>query len=149
VKGTGGALGGGGRTGAAGACCCICCCEGSGSGCGVGVVLGSNYEKWLRDNAPKADIRTYDDDATRDQDLLSGRIDAVINDRLVAAERVKQYQGKLAAAGQPFAPQNQGIALRKGNPELLAALNKAIDDLRADGTLAKISNKWFGSDVTK
>jgi len=115
----------------------------------VGVVLGSNYEKWLRDNAPKADIRTYDDDATRDQDLLSGRIDAVINDRLVAAERVKQYQGKLAAAGQPFAPQSQGIALRKGNPELLAALNKAIDDLRADGTLAKISNKWFGSDVTK
>ena len=119
------------------------------AGKSVGVVIGSNYEKWLRDNAPQADIRTYDDDATRDQDLLSGRIDAVINDRLVAAERVKQYQGKLAAAGQPFAPQSQGIALRKGNPELLAALNKALDDLRADGTLAKISVKWFGTDVTK
>ena len=119
------------------------------AGKAVGVVVGSNYEKWLRDNAANADIRTYDDDASRDQDLLSGRIDAVINDRLVAAERVKQYQGKLAAAGTPFAPQSQGIALRKGNPELLAALNKAIDDLRADGTLAKISDKWFGADVTK
>ncbi|HEX9448847.1 MAG TPA: cystine ABC transporter substrate-binding protein [Dongiaceae bacterium] len=115
----------------------------------VGVVVGSNYEKWLKDNVPTADIRTYDDDASRDQDLLSGRIDAVINDRLVAAERVKQYQGKLAAAGEPFAKQSQGIALRKDNPELLAALNKALDDLRADGSLAKISTKWFGSDVTK
>lgn len=119
------------------------------AGKAVGVVIGSNYEKWLRDNAPKADIRTYDDDATRDQDLLSGRIDAVINDRLVAAARVKQYQGKLAAAGVPFAPQSQAIALRKGNPELLTALNKALDDLRADGSLAKISDKWFGADVTK
>jgi cystine transport system substrate-binding protein len=115
----------------------------------VGAVIGSSYEKWLRDNAPTADIHTYDDDATRDQDLLSGRIDAVINDRLVAAALVKQYQGKLAVAGVPFSPQSQGIALRKGNPELLAALNKAIDDLRADGSLAKISDKWFGADVTK
>jgi cystine transport system substrate-binding protein len=115
----------------------------------VGAVIGSSYEKWLHDNAPKADVHTYDDDATRDQDLLSGRIDGVINDRLVAAALVKQYQGKLAAAGTPFAPQSQGIALRKGNPELLAALNKALDDLRADGSLAKISDKWFGTDVTK
>jgi cystine transport system substrate-binding protein len=115
----------------------------------VGVVVGTNYEKWLKDNVPTADIRTYDDDASRDQDLLSGRIDAVINDRLVAAQRVKQYQGKLAAAGEPFAKQSQGIALRKGNPDFLAALNKALEDLRADGSLAKISVKWFGSDVTK
>jgi cystine transport system substrate-binding protein len=119
------------------------------AGKAVGAVVGSNYEKWLRDNEPKADVRTYDDDASRDQDLLIGRIDAVINDRLVAAARVKQYQGKLAVAGEPFAKQDQGIALRKDNPELLAALNKAIDDLRADGELAKISEKWFGADVTK
>lgn len=119
------------------------------AGKAVGAVVGSNYEKWLRDNEPKADVRTYDDDASRNQDLLIGRIDAVINDRLVAAARVKQYQGKLAVAGEPFAKQDQGIALRKDNPELLAALNKAIDDLRADGELAKISEKWFGADVTK
>ncbi len=119
------------------------------AGKAIGVVVGTNYEKWLKDNQPKADIRTYDDDASRDQDLLIGRIDAVINDRLVAAARVKQYQGKLAVSGEPFAKQVQGIALRKDNPELLAALNKAIDDLRADGELAKISEKWFSSDVTK
>ncbi|MET1026428.1 MAG: cystine ABC transporter substrate-binding protein [Dongiaceae bacterium] len=119
------------------------------AGKAVGAVVGSNYEKWLKDNEPKADIRTYDDDASRDQDLLVGRIDAVINDRLVAAERVKQYQGKLAVAGEPFAKQEQGIALRKGNPDFLAAINKAIDDFRTDGSLAKISEKWFGSDVTK
>lgn len=41
------------------------------------------------------------------------------------------------------------MALRKGEPELLDAINKAIDKLKADGTLAKLSEKYFGADVTK
>jgi len=48
----------------------------------VGVGLGTNYESWLRKNAPKAVVRTYDDDPTKYQDLKAGRIDAVLNDRL-------------------------------------------------------------------
>jgi len=39
--------------------------------------------------------------------------------------------------------------LRKGEPELLAAVNKAIDKLRADGTLKKLSEKYFNADVTQ
>ena len=115
----------------------------------VGVVLGTYYEKWLKTNVPTAEVRTYDDDATRNQDLRVGRIDAVINDRLIVPALVKQYNGDIVAAGEPFAKQDQGIALRKGNPQFQAALDKAINDLRADGTLASISVKWFGTDVTK
>lgn len=115
----------------------------------VGVVLGTYYEKWLKTNVPNTEVRTYDDDATRNQDLRVGRIDAVINDRLIVPALVKQYGGEILAAGEPFAKQDQGIALRKGNPQFQAALDKAISDLRADGSLAKISEKWFGADVTK
>jgi cystine transport system substrate-binding protein len=115
----------------------------------VGVVLGTNYEKWLRDNMPTADIRTYDDDPTRNQDLLVGRIDAILNDRLIAGNLIKQYGGRIVPAGEPFATQKQAIALRKGEPDLLKALNTAIDELRADGTLKQISVKWFGTDVTQ
>ena len=42
-----------------------------------------------------------------------------------------------------------GIMLKKGNKELLAAINKALADIKADGTYLKISQKWFGEDVSK
>jgi L-cystine transport system substrate-binding protein len=119
------------------------------SGKAVGVVLGTNYEQWLRENVPDADVRTYDDDPTRNQDLLVGRIDAILNDRLIVGNLLQRYEGKIIPAGEPFARQEMGIAVRKGNPELLAALNDAIDQLRKDGTLGTISKKWFQIDVTK
>jgi len=115
----------------------------------IGVVLGTNYEQWLRANAPQADVRTYDDDPTRNQDLRVGRIDAVINDRLIVPNLLKQYGGDLVSSGEPFAKQLQAIAIRKGNPQFLAALNQAFDSLRKEGTLARISEKWFGADVTR
>ncbi|MND68952.1 Cystine-binding periplasmic protein precursor [compost metagenome] len=115
----------------------------------VGVGLGTNYEQWLKENVPQADIRTYDDDPTKFQDLNVGRIDAILVDRLAAFEMVEKTGGKLAVTGEPFSRQEAGIALRKGNPELLAAIDKALTKLKADGTLKKLSEKWFKADVTQ
>ncbi|NUT74995.1 cystine ABC transporter substrate-binding protein [Pseudomonas sp. C1C7] len=114
----------------------------------VGVGLGTNYEQWLKDNQPKAIIKTYDDDPTKFQDLRNGRIDAILIDRLAALEYAQKAKDT-TAAGAAFSRQEAGIALRKGEPELLDALNKAIEKLRADGTLAKLSQKYFQADVTK
>ncbi|MEO8642597.1 cystine ABC transporter substrate-binding protein [Pseudomonas sp.] len=114
----------------------------------VGVGLGTNYEQWLKDNQPKAIIKTYDDDPTKFQDLRVGRIDAILIDRLAALEYAKKAKDT-TAAGEAFSRQEAGVALRKGEPELLAAVNKAIDKLRADGTLKKLSEKYFSADVTK
>ena len=115
----------------------------------VGVGLGTNYEEWLKANVPDAIVKTYDDDPTKYQDMRVGRIDAILVDRLAALELVAKTKDKLAVSGEPFSRQESGIALRKGEPELLDAINKAIDKLRADGTLAKLSNKYFKADVTK
>jgi L-cystine transport system substrate-binding protein len=115
----------------------------------VGAVLGTTYEKWLREKVPGVDVRTYDDDATRNQDLLVGRIDAIPNDRLIVPNLLKQYGGKLVAASETFAPQKQAIAMRKDAPDLLKAVNGALAALRADGTLKTVSEKWFGADVTQ
>jgi len=115
----------------------------------VGVGLGSNYEQWLRANVPGVDIRTYDDDPTKYQDLRIGRTDAILVDRLAALDLVKKTGDTLAVAGPAFSRQESGIALRKDNPELLAAINTAIADMRKDGSLSKISTKWFGADVTQ
>jgi cystine transport system substrate-binding protein len=56
----------------------------------VGVGLGTNYEEWLRANVQGVDIRTYDDDPTKYQDLRVGRIDAILVDRLAALDLVKK-----------------------------------------------------------
>jgi cystine transport system substrate-binding protein len=114
----------------------------------VGVLLGTNHEKWLQDNTPKAEIRTYEDDATRNQDLLVGRIDAVLNDRLIVGSVLKTYGGNLQPVGEPISHEREAIAVKKGNPELVAALNQAIASLVADGSFKRISEKWFGQDVT-
>ncbi|KFE52631.1 cystine ABC transporter substrate-binding protein [Pseudomonas syringae] len=118
-------------------------------GAKVGVGLGTNYEQWLKENVPGAIVKTYDDDPTKFQDLRVGRIDAILVDRLAALEMVSKTKDTLAVSGEPFSRQESGIALRKGEPELLDAINKAIDKLRADGTLAKLSQKYFKADVTK
>jgi cystine transport system substrate-binding protein len=115
----------------------------------VGVGLGTAYEKWLRANVQGVDIRTYDDDPTRNQDLLVGRIDAALNDRLIVPALIKQYGGKLVAAGEPFATQKQAVAMRKDAPDLAKAVDDALAALRADGTLKQISEKWFQADVTQ
>ena len=114
----------------------------------VGVGLGTNYEQWVKQDVPKADVRTYEDDPSKFADLRNGRIDAILIDRLAALEYAKKAKDTVAA-GEAFSRQEAGIALRKGEPELLAAVNKAIDKLRADGTLKKLSEKYFSADVTK
>ena len=109
--------------------------------------------------------------------LESKRLDAVVNQVTISEERKKKYDfskpytdllagqvvGGLdrvnvllqdqcldaAAAGDAFSRQEAGIALRKGEPELLDAVNKALDKLRADGTLKKLSEKYFAADVTQ
>ena len=113
----------------------------------VGVGLGTNYETWLRANVPSAIVKTYDDDPTKYQDLKAGRIDAVLNDRLVAADFVKTSPD-FVASGPPFASQGMGVAMLK-DPALKVVIDQAIDALRANGQLAAISMKWFGADVTK
>lgn len=113
----------------------------------VGVGLGTNYEQWIRANIPTADARTYDDDPTKYQDLKAGRIDAVLNDRLVAAEFVKTSP-EFVASGPPFAAQGAGVAMKK-DPGLKIVVDQAIEALRKSGDLASISQQWFGQDVTR
>lgn len=114
----------------------------------VGVGLGTNYEQWVKQAVPQADVRTYEDDPSKFADLRNGRIDAILIDRLAALEYAQKAKDT-ELAGAAFSRLESGVALRKGEPELLEAINKAIDKLRADGTLGKLSEKYFGADVTQ
>ena len=114
----------------------------------VGVLLGTNHEQWLRDHTPKADVRTYEDDASRNQDLLVGRIDAIMNDRLIVGSVEKIFGGQIVPTGGLVSETRQAAAVKKGNADLVAAIDQALAALTADGTMKKISEKWFSQDVT-
>ncbi len=82
--------------------------------------------------------------------LLSGRADATINDSLSFLDFKKQKpSAKVKIVDSLESAESQGVLLRKGNPELLGAIDKALADMKADGTYIRISQKYFGEDVSK
>ena len=83
--------------------------------------------------------------------LTAGRVDATINDSLTFLDFKKHAPDAkvkvVAVDTSPDSSDKSAVLIRKGNPQLRAALNKALADLRKDGTYARISQKYFGKDV--
>ncbi|MEV6280937.1 amino acid ABC transporter substrate-binding protein [Nocardia sp. NPDC051832] len=81
--------------------------------------------------------------------LKNSRVDATLNDTLAVAEYTKKTGDTgVKVAGKTGQTSQQAFAARKGDA-LIGDVDKALNDLRADGTLAKISEKYFGTDVSK
>ena len=82
--------------------------------------------------------------------LTSKRADATVNDSLSFLDLKKQKPDvAIKVVAESKEADKSGIMLNKGNKELLDAINKALSDMKADGTYLKISQKWFGEDVSK
>lgn len=82
--------------------------------------------------------------------LKQGRIDATVNDVLTFLDWQKtEADDSIKIAVESDEVAENAFTFRKGGDDLVAAIDKALADLAADGTLAKISEKYFGEDVTK
>lgn len=82
--------------------------------------------------------------------VLTGRADATINDSLSFFDFKKQKpDAPVKIAAEKAEADASGIIVRKGDEELVAAINKALADIQADGTYQTISAKYFGQDVSK
>lgn len=116
----------------------------------VGVQRATAFERFLRDIFPSLELRVY---ATRDEvnlDLVADRLDAVMADAVaMALNFLNTPEGKdFEFTGPSFRfGYGAGIAVRKEDPELRDAFNKAIDAVRADGTYDKIRSAHFGFDI--
>jgi cystine transport system substrate-binding protein len=98
--------------------------------------LTSNFGKIAKDHgADVVPVQGFNESI----DLLtSGRVDATVNDSLSFLDFKKHKPDDQSA-----------VLLRKGDPALVAAVDKALADIKADGTYAKISAKYFGKDVSQ
>lgn len=111
----------------------------------VAVAKGSTYADTASKYTDK--VKTYDSDITALQALSSGRHDAVITDFVTGKSAAKE--GFKIKAQELISRSEQAIVLPQDNPNLLKKINEALDELRKDGTLTKISLKYFGEDITK
>jgi cystine transport system substrate-binding protein len=82
--------------------------------------------------------------------VITGRADATINDSLSFLDFKKHKpDAPVKIAAEQDDADYSGIIFRKGDAELKAAIDKAIADIKADGTYQKIADKYFGADVSK
>lgn len=94
----------------------------------------------------KVNASEFPDNVLALTDLKTKRLDAVIIDEVVARYYMSKEEGTFKLLDESLAPEQYGIGVKKGNEALLNQLQKALDELNADGTAAEISTKWFGED---
>jgi putative S-methylcysteine transport system substrate-binding protein len=118
----------------------------------VGVDLGSNFEQIMRefDKNNEINIITYQG-AGAYQDVVLGRIDAMMIDRVSALATIQKQKLELQLAGDIVKPIQNSFPFvnKEENKKIIEKVNKAIEDMRADGTLETISKKWVETDITK
>ncbi|AHI30927.1 MULTISPECIES: amino acid ABC transporter substrate-binding protein [Marinobacter] len=117
----------------------------------VAVNLGSNFEALLRElpYADQINIKTYESNLERDTAL--GRVDAFVMDRVSASQIIKEKPLPLELAGPTFSQITNAYPFRDTDAgrALRDEVNAALAALRDNGTLASISEKWFGTDITQ
>lgn len=114
----------------------------------VALVTGTTFERDASDAGLK--VRLYEDDNQTLMELVNGRVDGVLTDRIVGLNALSKMKGgdSLTLAGSILRTESMGIAFRKGSP-LTARVNGVLADMRKDGTMRRISEKWFpGQDIT-
>lgn len=118
----------------------------------VGVDLGSNYEKIVKDKDKNGEIKvlTYQNTDAAFNELLLGRIDAVVIDRISALTAIKEKNLNLQLAGEPIDNIENAYPFIKNDKgkALSEEVNKALNEMKKDGTLKNISEKWLGMNVT-
>lgn len=110
--------------------------------------LTSNWYTLAQENGAK--VEAVEGWAQAVSLLEQGRVDATVNDKLTYLDYMQQVpDAPLQIAAETDDPALSAFAFAKGNTELRDAVNEALAELRADGTLAEISEKYFGENVTE
>ena len=115
------------------------------------VNLGSNFAQVLRKFDAKNEINIVTLESNIEQDVALGRADAFVMDRVSASQLIKEAGLPLQLAGHPFEEIKNAMPFLKKPSQLVIRdqVNIALAAMRADGKLVEISDKWFGTDITK
>lgn len=111
----------------------------------VGVALGTTYEKKAIELG--AEVKTYSSSADALNDMVNGRVDGVIADKLLSTYAIKTKNLPFKIVGELLYTEKEGIAIRKEDTNLQQAIQDIMNEIFNDGTYEKISKKWFDIDI--
>ncbi len=114
----------------------------------IGVQAGTTGEAWVQDNVANANIASFKTGMDAALDLKNRAIDAVVLDELPAKEIVARNSDLMIIHDPEFANNKEAyaIAVKKGNSELLASINKTISDMKANGDYENLVNAFMPAD---
>ena len=118
----------------------------------VDVQTESSAQAALDDNPELADtfgtLQVIPDYDTGFMELESGAVDAVAMDIVVAGYQIESRGADFTILDESIATEEYGIGFAKGNEALRDTVQATLEEMAADGTMAEISEKWFGEDIT-
>lgn len=95
-----------------------------------------------------SDVTFTDTNLSALMQLTAGAVDCVLMDEIVARYNIEKQNGKYKVISETLAPEDYGVGFKLGNTELRDKVQNALQEMANDGTLAKISDEWFGKDIT-
>lgn len=115
----------------------------------VALVTGTTFEQ----DGKKLGVvvKLYEDDNQTLMELINGRVDGVLTDRIVGLNAIGKLKGgdKLTLVGSTLRTETMGIAFHEDSDTLREQVNAKLKEMFADGTMKEISGKWFnGQDIT-
>ena len=92
-----------------------------------------------------ATVKPYDTVDLAFLDLANGQVDAVVADYPTTLNYVNKMKDKIKTTGDIFTDESYGVAVCKKNTELLEKINKALAEMKSDGSLQKLEEKWLAA----
>lgn len=103
---------------------------------------GAKYAQKLAKEGKIAEAKIYDKVNDAVMDVANGTVVALINDKPVTLEYIAQQPDKIKVVGDTLNAEQYGMAVKKGNTELLDKLNTGLANIQKDGTFDKLLEKW-------
>jgi len=113
----------------------------------IAVMTGTTGEQIARARYTQAEIKSFDDVMDGVGALKAGQIEALITS-FPTCFHVAKKNPDLMLLDEPLDREPTSVALRKGDDENLAAVNRIITELRNDGTLDALKKRWFKQDLS-
>ena len=116
----------------------------------IGVQNGSTAEKILEESDFSKTIGNtigFIDNVTAFMELETKGIDAIFMDEVVANYAITSQNKDFKVLEDCLTEEEYAVGFKKGNTALKNEVQKYIDEMKADGTMTQISEKWFGKDV--
>jgi polar amino acid transport system substrate-binding protein len=123
------------------------------AGKSIGAQVSTTHANYVEEKYPDSELKTYPSPDEYKLELVNGRLDAAMDDSVVLTQWLETEEGaccKLLGTVENdpvIHGEGAGIAIRKEDTALRDMFNKALDEIRADGTYQAINEKYFPFDV--